>query len=128
MTTSAISESPRSLRDIILDAQDIATEQVVVPEWGVTVEVRGMSGLERARFMEEFSTDDGKLDYARLYPSLLIKTLFDPSTAEPVFTDADADFINTKSGQVLERIGRIATRLSGMSQDEEEKAVERFPE
>jgi hypothetical protein len=118
----------RSLRDQILEAQDISSEQIEVPEWKVTVEVRGMTGKERAQFMQEFSTDTGALDYERLYPSLLIKVLYDPESGEPIFRDSDGDFINMKSGQVLERLGRVATRLSGMTPEAEEEAKERFQE
>lgn len=121
-----IIETPRSLRDQILDAQDIEAELVPVPQWNVTVEVRGMTGLERARFMEQFSNENGQLDYVALYPSLLTKTLYDPETGEQIFSDSDADFINAKSGLVLETLGKVATRLSGMSKDEEEATEERF--
>ena len=37
-------------RDAILQREDIKTEDVEVPEWGGTVRVRGMSGVERDAF------------------------------------------------------------------------------
>ena len=37
-------------RDAILQREDIVTEDVEVPEWGGTVRVRGMSGVERDKF------------------------------------------------------------------------------
>ena len=37
-------------RDTILQREDIKTEDVEVPEWGGTVRVRGMSGVERDAF------------------------------------------------------------------------------
>ena len=37
-------------RDAILQREDIKTEDVEVPEWGGTVRVRGMSGVQRDAF------------------------------------------------------------------------------
>ena len=40
------------LRKTILEADDIIAEDVEVPEWDTTVEVRGMSGKERAKLLK----------------------------------------------------------------------------
>ena len=37
-------------RDAILQREDIKTEDVEVPEWGGTVRVRGMTGVQRDAF------------------------------------------------------------------------------
>ncbi|MFE3382837.1 hypothetical protein [Streptomyces anulatus] len=44
----------------ILDADDLAIEDVPVPEWGGTVRVKGMSGTERDRFEAGFVGNDMK--------------------------------------------------------------------
>lgn len=114
------------LRDKILAAPDIRTERVSVPDWGVEFDVRGMTGTERARVIAASTVheedDNGKAvtrqDQAILYPLLLIATVIDPSTGEPVFGPNDRDALNEKSAGVLEQVGLVACRLSGITQDE----------
>lgn len=110
-----------SLRDRILQSQDIEAEEVEVKQWGVTVEIRGMSGLERAKFMERFTGQDGNLDYEAMYPSLLIACVHDPVTGEKLFMPEDAGALNAKSGAALERLAQVALRLSGMGKDSEKE-------
>jgi hypothetical protein len=103
------------LKKSILDADDIQSEIVEVPEWNVKVEVRGMNGRDRANFLKRSTNPvDGTLDYDKFYPELLIGTLFDPETGEKVFEGPDRDSLNTKSGKALERLATVAQRLSGL--------------
>lgn len=106
-----------SLREKILNADDRRSEQVDVPEWGVTVEVRGLSGADRAAFLADAVTDEGKVDFTRVWPSLLIAGVYDPESGEPVFQAADRDAINAKSAGVTERLAKIVQRLSGLDED-----------
>lgn len=112
-----------SLRDIILAADDASTELVEVPQWGVTIEVRGMSGRDRAAFLSSYTDPEtGRVNWGMLYPSLITATAFDPDNGERIFDDGDADAINGKSGAALERVAQVALRLSGMQQEDEDKA------
>ncbi len=47
------------LKGTILNAADLDAEVVDVPEWGVKVEVRGMTGAGRARFFKAVNTPNG---------------------------------------------------------------------
>ena len=125
---NGVTATAMTLRERIIAADDIEAKLLEVQQWGVTVEVRGMSGSERAKFMGEFSDEEGTLDYASLYPSLIVKCIFDPETGLPVFTESDAEVINSKSGAVLEMLGREAVKLSGMDADATKAAKKRFPE
>ena len=111
----------KSLRERILSAQDIQSERVHVPEWDVEVEVRSMTGAQRARVLQG-ATVDGEVDLERLYPILLIETVYDPETGEPVFEAADRDALNAKNSGALERIAKVAMRLSGIDAGAEERA------
>lgn len=122
MAENSANGTPVSLRDLILQKDDIETEIVPVPQWGVELEVRGLSGRARAAFMREFIQKDGELDYDRLYPALVINTVHDPATGERVFTDADYEAINAKSGAALETVAKVATRLSGLDEGAVDKA------
>lgn len=114
-----------TLRDKILNADDRQSENVEVPEWGVTVEVRGLSGADRAVFLADAITPDGKVDFTKVWPNLLIAGVYDPDTGEPVFDRADRDAINLKSAGVTERLAKVVQRLSGLDEESVEagKAV-----
>ena len=104
-----------SLREQILACQDIQSERVEMLEWGVTLEVRGMTALQRARFLQESIDAKGKVDMEKLYPELAIMSIFNPETGEQVFTNGDREELNQKSGAALERIAQVAMRLSGLT-------------
>ncbi|MBV9772646.1 MAG: hypothetical protein JO040_01770 [Gemmatimonadetes bacterium] len=106
-----------SIRERILAAQDLRSETVTIPEWDVTVEVRGLTGTQRARLMKSGFDASGTVDFERLYPELVIASTFDPATGEAVFGEADRDALNGKSGSALERLAQAAMRVSGLSPD-----------
>jgi hypothetical protein len=111
-----------NLRNKILEASDIRRERVEIPEWGLTLEVRGLTGSQRAKLMRTGFDARGTADFEKLYPELIIASAFDPDGGEPVFTEADRDALNGKSGAALERIAQAAMRLSGLSPEAVEQA------
>lgn len=111
-----------NLREKILGASDIRREQVHVPEWDATVEVRGLTGTQRAKLMKTGFDARGTVDFEKLYPELLVASVFDPETSQPVFTEADRDSLNGKSGAALERVAQAAMRVSGLSPEAAEQA------
>lgn len=117
-----------SLRDKILQSEDIPTEMVEVPEWGVTVEVRGMSGADRVRIFDVISVD-GEVKAGNLYLETVLVTAYDPESGVPVFGDDDRAALMQKSAQAIDRIARVGLRLSGMEGDvSQDDAGKRFPE
>lgn len=112
----------KSLREKILAAKDIRSERVHVPEWGVEVEVRSMTGQQRAAVLKGGSGEDGEIDLERLYPILLIETTYDPESGDRVFSPADRDALNAKNSGALERIAKVAMRLSGIDPGAEDAA------
>lgn len=106
-----------SLRDQILSASDIAEESVDVPEWGVKLQVRGLTGMERATFIRDCAGKDGRIDPIRGYPELVIMTARDPETGDAVFTNADRDVLMTKAGSALDRVADVALRLAGLTNE-----------
>ena len=109
-----------SIRDRILSADDTHSKLVEIPEWGVTVEVRSMSGASRASLMQASVESGGIVDMMKIYPDLIIQTTFDPETGEQVFTADDRDALMGKNGSILDRLAEVATAISGFS----EKAVD----
>lgn len=108
-----------SLRDQILAKNDIPSESVEVPEWGLTVEVRGMTGSDRAAILEAAMTPDGGVNLQAFYPEVVIACTHDPETGERVFGPEDRDALMSKSGKALDRLATAGLRLSGMTEDEQ---------
>lgn len=114
-----------ALRDRILAISDIKTERLLVPDWGVEFDVRGLTGTERARIKAASVVaerdDEDKIthrhDEATMYALLIIAATFDPATGQRVFGDADRDALKEKSAGVLEDVAMAICRLSGITPD-----------
>ena len=106
-----------SIRDQILAVQDIPTQMVEVPEWGVKIEVRGMTGAERTRIMDKATATAGDMNLQMIYPEIVIATSFDPKTGEQVFVPEDRDILLSKSATALDRVAMVGMRLSGFTKE-----------
>ena len=111
-----------SLRDQILASDDIPSEKVPVPEWGVTVEVRGMTGAERTRIMDKAVDQQGGVNLQFVYPEIVIATSFDDVTGEQIFKPSDRDTLLTKSAVALDRLAQVGMKLSGFTQESSDEA------
>lgn len=112
-----------SIKDKILSAEDIVRETVDVPEWDVTLEIRGMTGAERTRIMALAMGSDGVgLDFQQVYPEIVIATTFDCETGEQVFSPEDRVALMSKSAQAIDRIAMVGMRLSGFTKDAADEA------
>lgn len=112
-----------SIRDKILSAEDIVREAVEVPEWDVTLEVRGMTGAERTRIMALAMDSDGAgLDFQQVYPEIVIATTFDVDSGEQIFSPDDRVALMAKSAQAIDRIAMVGMRLSGFTKDAADEA------
>ena len=112
-----------SLRDKILAAQDIPTEIVTIPEWGVDVLVRGMSAGDRITLMQNaFDQTTQQVNMSIVYPDVVVSCAFDPASDEAIFTDADKPAILAKSSAAVEKLANVGLRLSGIGKDEQDAA------
>lgn len=117
--------SEQNLRERILNASDIKKETVRVEEWGVDVEVWGLTSAERAQCVEAATVTDAEgnsqvSDTGILIP-LMIAGTRDPATKERLFKEADRDALGAKSAAPVERLAKVVLKLSGMSEPEQEK-------
>jgi hypothetical protein len=111
------------LRDKILAAQDIPSEVVSIPEWGVDILVRGMSAGDRITLMQNaFDQATQQVNMSIVYPDVVVACAFDPTSTEPIFTPADKDAILAKSSAAVERLANVGLRLSGIGKDEQDAA------
>jgi len=111
------------LRKTILEADDIESEIIDVPQWGIKVEIRGMSSKERAKLLKSTSVN-GEVDFDRWFPDLIIATAHDPETGDKIFEPADREALNAKSGAAITKLAEAASRLSGLGEADVEAAKE----
>jgi len=111
-------QAPSALRDQILSVVDVQTEEVHIPEWGVTVLCKGMTGRERSNYFEQAQEDTAMWKYA---PRMIVANVIDPDTKEPIFTNKDIDAIADKSGAALDRLAKVISRLSGFGEEAEKE-------
>lgn len=116
-----------SLRDKIFAAQDIPSEVVTIPEWGVDVLVRGMSAGDRITLMQNaFDQTTQQVNMSIVYPDVVVACTYDPTSEEPVFTADDKTAILAKSSAAVERLANVGLRLSGIGQEEQDAAGKTF--
>jgi hypothetical protein len=99
-------------KDFILEAQDLKTETINVPEWGCDVTLRAMTGTERDAFDQSLVLD-GQRNIENLRARLLVKTIVDES-GQRLFADEDAVALGKKSAAALDRCFDVAQRLNGL--------------
>ena len=103
-----------SIRDKIRKARDRTSEIVEVPEWGVIVEVRSMTGTQRSAIVTALTSDeDNKME--ALWGGMLVSCIYDPETGDPVFKEDDAEWLlNEKSSTVLDRLSNVCLQVAGI--------------
>ena len=110
-------------RETILNAQDIKTEEVLVPEWGGKVLVKALSGTERDEFEQSIvgyagKTPKMKMDNVRA--KLAVQAVVDEKLQQ-LFTIADVVGLGRKSAVALNRVYEVASRLSGLPPEDVEE-------
>lgn len=112
-------------KEEILRAQDIQTEKVPVPEWGGEVLVRGLTGRERDDWEQGLVRGRGRNAQVNIKTAtarLCTLSIVDEKDNR-VFGDEDVLALNSKSSAALQRIYKIAQRLSGLTDEDVEEVV-----
>jgi len=110
------------LYDKIKNVDDIKKEVVHVSQWDCDVEVRTMSGLERAMLLGRCMDKDNNVIQDKFQSGVLIACLYDPETGEKLFSEADADWLIKKSSGAIEKLAGAAMRVSGLTREAMETA------
>lgn len=114
----------KSLRDQILAISDIQTEEVTVPEWGgLVVRMRGMSAAERDRWEEEMIQIKGKtttINRRNARARLVVRCAVDQD-GNRIFGNDDIAALGQKSAAAMDRLYEVASRLSGISDEDMEE-------
>lgn len=104
----------------ILQAQDITTETVDVPEWGGQVLVRALDGTERDALEASMIQGKGKnaqVNLTNLRAKLVARSLVDEQ-GKRLFGDGDIPALAHKSAMALNRVYEVAQRMSGITQED----------
>jgi hypothetical protein len=94
--------------DAILRSEDLARETVEVPEWGGAVVVSALS-VHALNEANRKATVNGEVDAEKITVQLVIEGM-----VEPKLSDDQAGQLAGKSAAVMNRLGSIIFRLSGV--------------
>lgn len=97
-------------RDAILAVQDIAREEIKIPEWGGSVYIKRLTAAERLALSERTVGADGA-DFMAL---VLIACVVD-ADGQQLLEDSDAALLAGKAGTVVQRLFNVADRLNGFT-------------
>ncbi len=116
-------------RDQIVNADDLETRDVEVPEWNGTVRVKALTGRERDEFeqstVEQKKNGQVKQNLTNFRAKLVALTVVDEDGAK-VFTQKDVAYLGLKSAAALQRVFNVAAELSGMSEKDIDELTEDF--
>jgi len=103
----------------IFAADDIESELVEVPQWGVSVLVKSLTAKARAVMIDNAmaGSTNGQFNIQQILPDLVVQCTYDPETGERVFFDTDRDAVMAKSSGPIELLANVAMKLSGMTDD-----------
>lgn len=101
----------------ILAAEDRGMETVPVPEWNMAVLVLGMTGRQRDRFEASLLEKRGKVEVPNVdnIRAKVCAWCIVGADQARLFTDDQAEALGNKSGAAIDRIYKVAARLSGIS-------------
>ena len=120
-TGTAVTELPL-LEDAasVLDLRDLQDELVDVPEWGYRLRVRSLTGTERDAFEISLLESRGKSREVNLrnMRAKLVAASVRKVDDSRVFTDGQVEALGKKNAAALQRVFRVAQRLSGLAEDE----------
>lgn len=110
-----------TLKHKILGADDLPLTAVSTPEWPETdgkLYLRPLTAAQRVAF--GISLDEGK--QAQNYWARLVVLCLCDGEGHRVFADADAEALGAKSSLIMQRLARLARRMSGMGEEAEDDA------
>lgn len=109
-------------------ASDQRFEDVEVPEWGGTVRIQSMSGTDRNSHQAEslILGPNGRPKEVNLrgqYARILSRCIVDEQGRRLFVTDKQVAALGAKDASVLERLVKVAKRVSGLTEEAVEDAA-----
>lgn len=115
-------------REQILEAKDLKTEDVDVPEWGGAVRLRTLTGTERDAFEQSMVETKGGKQRQNLknFRARLIAKCVVTEAGELMFSPPDIEPLGKKSAAALGRVFDACQKLNGFSESDVEELTEGF--
>ena len=110
-------EMPLLDRASILQAQDIQTQEVQVPEWGGVIRVRSMTLAERNEFARRATAEDKVIVSAWLVSVLAV----DGDNA-PLFRAEDVHELERRNFRAVDRVVQAILEVNGITEKKVEEA------
>lgn len=123
----------QDLKSLILNAEDIKSEEVEIPEWGgITVLVKGLSDNQHGEYQAKTMALRAKqgdqamdIEMRNRRSELVVKCLYYPKGHEKhgqrIFTDAEAVKLQGKNAGVVQGLFVLINNLSGLNRSFEDK-------
>jgi len=120
-----MSKFERGTIEDILAATDVREKEIDVPEWGVSVLVRGLTKRQQLEVRKQSQLKNGQTDESQVELHL-----FMAGVVEPQFQPQHFAALMEKSSGAIDRVNKEITELSGMGSTPEavEDAVLGFQE
>lgn len=109
-------------RDEILGLTDVVIETVDVPEWKRAVRVRSLTAAERESWEGAVYPGPKETRVGLIRAALAVRSIIDEQ-GNRIFGDDDAESLATKSAAALERVYRVARRLSFVTDSDVEELL-----
>lgn len=114
------------MRQLIMQKQDRPEKLVPVPEWGMKVLVRAMSGTQRALYEDlPRHPETKRLQNTRhAYAEMVRWCCCHPRTKKPIFVATDRDeLMDQHNGAIIDELATWALRLSGLLPMQQEQVA-----
>lgn len=114
----------------IMQAQDLEARDVHVPQWGGWLRVRGLTGIERGKYMEDMMIGKGQkkeVTFSNLHAKLVARSVVDEQNNR-LFSDKEIGELGRKSAAALQKVFDVAAELSGLSGDQIKELEENLGE
>lgn len=108
-----------NLKEQIVQAQDLKTEVINIPEWGMDITIRQLSSQLVNDIQDLLAKTKEDDRYKNYIPMFVAFSIIDPDTGERVFGNNDVSLLAKKSGVVLKKIYDAADRLNNINSLEE---------
>jgi hypothetical protein len=111
-------------REQILEAEDMLTEVVHVPEWGGDVTVKSLTGSQRDAFEASILNVNGtssSMNLKNMRAKLVAWTVVDGEGNQLFSNAADVKALGKKNAVALQRVFEVAQRLSGLTGEDIEE-------
>lgn len=115
-------------RDQILNADDLKTKDVHVPEWGGEVRIRALTGEERDRFEASTVQTRGSKTKQNVenFRARLVSLCIINEDGLRTFSPPDVKALGKKSVAALQRVFNACNELNGLSDEDVEELTEGF--